>query len=294
MKLLFILLFAGVILHAQDFQRFCGTYYLRGTCYESVFSYRLFSEPIVIIKEGIESDLLINISSVSSNYFKAFIVNDSFFIPSQLSLRGNGKIANDSLFLHYGYSIFDGVFDCDCKGGKTRNGYGGKIVYKLNPNVTDVEDVIFGIDLYNTGGFIFTINSQFISKNSKLMVDNIEYFNGDDVIVTGIIAQKEGLRWGPYIEIEIEKMEKMYFNTISFMKLSDNTKVHYNVIGQEIVIEESLQNQSLILELYDILGRMLLKQTDANTVSIANLPNGVYVYRLLDNNKIISSGKVVK
>jgi len=71
--------------------------------------------------------------------------------------------------------------------------------------------------------------------------------------------------------------------------------IYYNSINQEIVIDEVLQNQSLTLVLYDMLGKMIISKTDVgNTVSIANLPNGVYVYRLLENKQVISKGKVVK
>jgi hypothetical protein len=73
------------------------------------------------------------------------------------------------------------------------------------------------------------------------------------------------------------------------------TKVYYNTINQEIVIDEALQNQFLTLELYDIQGKMLLRKTNVgNSVSIAHLPQGVYVYRLMQENQVICRGKVLK
>lgn len=79
------------------------------------------------------------------------------------------------------------------------------------------------------------------------------------------------------------------------LQIANQNKVYYNAIKQEIVINETLQNQSLTLELYDMLGKIIVRQTNAgNTVSIANLPNGVYVYRLLENDRVVSRGKIVR
>jgi hypothetical protein len=72
-------------------------------------------------------------------------------------------------------------------------------------------------------------------------------------------------------------------------------KVYYNAIHQEIVIDAGLQNQSLTLVLYDIQGKILLQKTNvSNSISIAHLPQGVYVYRLMQGNQVICRGKVLK
>jgi hypothetical protein len=71
------------------------------------------------------------------------------------------------------------------------------------------------------------------------------------------------------------------------------TKVYYNTIKQEIVIDEALQNGTF--ELYDIQGKILLRQINiSNSISIAHLPQGVYVYRLLQNSQVICRGKILK
>jgi hypothetical protein len=63
------------------------------------------------------------------------------------------------------------------------------------------------------------------------------------------------------------------------------TRVYYNTINQTIIIDEALQNQSLTLVLYDIQGKMLLRKINvSNFINIAHLPQGVYVYRLLQEN----------
>jgi hypothetical protein len=72
-------------------------------------------------------------------------------------------------------------------------------------------------------------------------------------------------------------------------------KLHYNAINQELIIDAGLQNQSLTLELVDMLGKVVLRKTDvSNSVSIAHFPQGVYVYRLTQDNQVICRGKVLK
>jgi len=73
------------------------------------------------------------------------------------------------------------------------------------------------------------------------------------------------------------------------------TKAYYNTITQEIVIDAGLQNQFLTLELYDIQGKMLLRETTiSNSKSIAHLPQGVYVYCLMQGNQVVCRGKILK
>lgn len=73
-------------------------------------------------------------------------------------------------------------------------------------------------------------------------------------------------------------------------------KVYYNAARQAIVINATLQNRSFTLELLDMQGKVILRETATSnsSISVANLPSGVYAYRLLDGNQIISSGKTVK
>ena len=73
-------------------------------------------------------------------------------------------------------------------------------------------------------------------------------------------------------------------------------RAYYHAAQQAIVIDETLQNQLLAFELMDLQGRVLLKQTNSGSTSIgmANLPDGVYLYRLLLKNRETYFGKIVK
>ena len=107
---------------------FLGTYNLEGMCEDMLSNGNTFpDERYVVITKGIESDLLIYINSISDTAFKAFVSNDSLFIPSQkwdnfdgtqASFKGEGKITNGFLFLHYSAGGTFGNFECECKGKK--------------------------------------------------------------------------------------------------------------------------------------------------------------------------------
>jgi len=76
---------------------------------------------------------------------------------------------------------------------------------------------------------------------------------------------------------------------------SNNNKVYYDATKQVIVIDETLQNQSLIFELVDLQGKVIFKTNIGNpSIGIANLSKGVYLYRLFLNDKEVYFGKILK
>ena len=116
----------------QDIQRFLGTYLVEEICKDVTNSSKTsgtFSSETkgVTIEEGIESDLLI---SADYGFLPAFVFDNSFFVPYhhweidsvRLSkgFSGEGKITNDSIFLHYRkyHNGIKLVLDCTCKGKK--------------------------------------------------------------------------------------------------------------------------------------------------------------------------------
>ena len=217
LQLLTLLIPISINLFAQDIQRFLGTYHLEIECEDMLQEWNVFSgEHDVIITEGIESDLLINIgASAEFNDFQAFVSEDSLFIPlqwwdnfdeTQASFQGKGKVENDSLFLYYGLGGSFGILECECKGKKRSS---ASVLYPLP---------------------------------------------------------------------------------------DDEIKVYFDVINQVIVLDETLQHQFLTFELIDTQGKIVLKKTnvDSSFINIANIPNGVYFYRLLRNRQAICFGKILK
>ena len=76
---------------------------------------------------------------------------------------------------------------------------------------------------------------------------------------------------------------------------ANQNKVCYDAIKQVIVIDETLQNQFLTFELYDMQGKVILRKSNiSNFISVTNLPNGIYLYHLLQDNQLICWGKIFK
>ena len=51
------------------------------------------------------------------------------------------------------------------------------------------------------------------------------------------------------------------------------------------------------IEVYDAIGKLAVKETlsnDANTINLSKLENGMYVFKIINNNKTVKVGKVVK
>lgn len=129
-SLLFVLLILTSICscnkkdEGKDNQHVLAIYHLEGTCLDDVVVFR--DECDIVIKESDKYGLLVNFGSISTD-FKAFLRGDSLFIPlqswkeyngNQASFQGNGKMKNDSLFLHYMTGGTFGFFDCESEGEK--------------------------------------------------------------------------------------------------------------------------------------------------------------------------------
>ena len=184
-----------------------------------------------------------------------------------------------------------------------QNTYTGKIdwmgdplcIPPVSPPCPPEENSTLGLQVVS-GNFILEIVLTFDLQlfKDKLIVENIEYFVGDEVEIIGSITGKKDGFSREYIELEIESIKKLTSNieSVSF----SNNKVYYDEKKQVIVIDETLLSQSLTFELMDMQGKVILIKTDIsnNSVNIVNLLNGVYLYRLTQNGIIICTGKILK
>ena len=83
-------------------------------------------------------------------------------------------------------------------------------------------------------------------------------------------------------------------NIVSPLESTKN-KVLLDATKQAIVIDETLLNQSFTFELINMQGSTILKKSNINeSISIANLPSGIYLCRILQNGQVIYSDKILK
>jgi hypothetical protein len=84
-------------------------------------------------------------------------------------------------------------------------------------------------------------------------------------------------------------INEVYANSISVYP--NPTSGMVNVI----LTSELLKNSTL--EVYDALGKLVVKQVlinELNTINISNLNNGIYTFKVLNNSNIVKIGKIVK
>ena len=169
----------------------------------------------------------------------------------------------------------------------------GKLVLDKNPCPPPPDECPPGVVLWletTSQDYVLTINSYWIWSD-QIIFEGVEYWVDDVVEITGTVTVWQGME--EYHELEIETIKKVDTN-IDALLFSDN-KIYYDATSQAIVIDETLRSQSLILELYDVQGRVILEKSNvSNTISVAHLPNGMYVYRALENNRVVYSGKILK
>lgn len=173
----------------------------------------------------------------------------------------------------------------------------GKIISRLSPPIAipPVQEAILAIvapSNFCFHSYILTINNEWI-RSDFLLFDGVEYHIDDEVEITGTICAKEDEFTNPYVELEIETIK---ISGVGIESISIKDNVYYDGTTQNIVIEASLQNQISTFELIDLQGKILLRKTniDNNPINVGNLPRGVYIYRIIQNNNAVNIGKLIK
>jgi len=155
--------------------------------------------------------------------------------------------------------------------------------------------IVFGLET-TTNNFVLTMDSNWIWSNNKLFVENVEYFLDDEVEITGTTTTKQDINSNEYTELEIKTIKKLTLNveSVSF----SNNEVYYDATKQVIVIDEILQNKSITFELVDIQGKVILRRRigvgNNSSICVANLSDGIYLYRLLQKSQTLCAGKIIK
>ena len=93
-------------------------------------------------------------------------------------------------------------------GPSERDTYIGKIVSISNPCQTKpcLPGIVLGLET-TSNNYVLTTNSKWIWSNS-LIVEDIEYFDDDEVEITGKTTIKQDINSNKYTELEIETIRK--------------------------------------------------------------------------------------
>jgi hypothetical protein len=80
--------------------------------------------------------------------------------------------------------------------------------------------------------------------------------------------------------------------TASYISVYPNP--HTGIVNLELPSELA---QRAVLEMYDALGKLMLKQDltqELNTINMMDLPNGLYTYKVINQSRVVKVGKLVK
>jgi hypothetical protein len=202
LQLIVLLCFTNITLFAQDAERFIGTFRIVGECGDLIHEFNFSEERDIVLSAGNESDLLLEMQAFSSkSYLQVFIHNDSIFIPlqpfedfdgTQAFFSGEGKIINDSIFLHYKAGGTFGEFECNGKGKKMTTNIEtvkqtpfsirqdlDNIIIEFENNFSgtlylhDLSGKLYSMqNIKNGKRFIFPLNSNFDKNLVFLITDN--------------------------------------------------------------------------------------------------------------------------
>lgn len=172
--------------------------------------------------------------------------------------------------------------------------YSGKLVLTANPPLE--EPVLPGVVLAletESENYILKWNAHWIAK-LPFEKNGVLYFDGDEVVVTGVIEQQRDINDVIYTELAIHEIQKKKLAT-NGMEVSVNDYVLYVEATQvlQVRVDASYAWQ---LEVSDMQGRMIVFETGigCREVNMADYPRGIYVYRLSKDGRRIASGKIVR
>ena len=179
-----------------------------------------------------------------------------------------------------------------------QNTYTGKIVVDANPCPPSDDPCKPGLVLWletATYNYVLTRNSSMI-WNDKFIINDIEYFEDDDVEITGTVSERIDMHSKEYLVLEIETIKKLSTQLLPPSPLPSNKRVVYDEeTKQIIIIDKTLYGRSVVLELFDLHGKIALKKMDIEQpVSLAGFPNGIYLCRIVQDGQLIDSVKILK
>lgn len=144
-----------------------------------------------------------------------------------------------------------------------------------------------------------------VSENSTVIenVGDINYFFKSNEFYPGSVCDEFGIdRTGlrcyvhpEYGTYKVGTLDCDYVTALPEVNTNE-VKVYIGSSG-DLKIESELLSNPCVFELLDVRGSVVLRtKTDANpsSVLLGNITNGVYIYRLKSNGKLLKTGKIVK
>ena len=156
----------------------------------------------------------------------------------------------------------------------------------------------------NTGSgsviYDFKINGNSVQNSNSGTYTTTALLNGDDVIcgisVTGGTCNLSSTAVSNNIIITINACDPVV--TDSSCRLDIKTRIFPNPTGDILTINKNPTLCRVTMNLYDRMGHLLMKNKmindGPNDIKLSALSSGIYYYKLISNNNILLSGKIIK
>ncbi|MDE5703623.1 MAG: T9SS type A sorting domain-containing protein, partial [Bacteroidales bacterium] len=170
--------------------------------------------------------------------------------------------------------------------------YSGKLVLMANPPLEDpaLPGLVLGLET-DSENFILTQNAHWITQ-LPLEWGGISYAETDEVTIIGTIRSLQDSHGDSYTELEIQNMQKKVLSNTG--DISPEEDVFY-IMGEQVL---HIKNGSgaWILEIFDSKGQTRLTEvgTGERQVPMTDYPSGIYIYRIIRDGRISTTGKIVK
>lgn len=236
---------------------------------------------------------------IAYNYLNALPNDIELLYPAQFGknlvltphtyIMNAAAVFTDSLYLD-AQGNANGVFVIKINGALTTstysrvkliNGAQSKNVYwKIEGAVTINNYSIFRGTIICNNGALGAINTGVVLDGRALTTNGALTTTAIKVIATTIPTNCG--------TVGIKKIENENFNVTIYPNPFSNTA--------NIVVNNSNKTVNLSIKMYNILGEIVLNevlQNQTNSFQTSNLQSGIYTYKIISNNEVLQSGKII-
>lgn len=174
----------------------------------------------------------------------------------------------------------------------SQNTYMGEIKEASIPclSVPCLPAMVFALET-TSGDYILTLDGQCVVSNRKLVVNGVEYYSGDKVEISGTETSKQDMNGNEFHELEILAIQKIISSDINF--LNEDVTLSFDR-GSRLYVKGFFVDRPLYLTVTDMHGKVVLTKglTNDSFVDLQCLPQGLYIYLLLCDKRVVCRGKI--
>jgi hypothetical protein len=244
------------------------------------------SQPIYIVTIGyFNEDTLIENSLYKKYYHKSIILDTTYTVAFFFA----EDTINQKVFVHdplFNKTVL--LYDFSISEGDSFNRY---IV-----NNTYMRLKVIKVDTY------FSFNKslkRILFNDSTTWIEGIGDITGTRIPSYGQLICVKDNESVLYLNVNYNNCDTIFpqgpYDIVSEIKLNENICIFPNPIDKASILEVKNSSTTSKLELYNNIGILVKSEYFVNKYPIGeiNLPKGIFIYRVINHNSIIGSGKIL-